>query len=205
MSFYDWISIAITCFIGAAFPGPSLLVILFIANSRGFLSATITSIGHGFGIFIYAILCTLGLVYFFKSFPELLYMIKIFGILFLSYLGIKMLQYKGKDVIDKKLNFKINKYNDFTLGLVIALINPKVIFFFASIFSQFIKTELIIIEKLSISLLASLIDALWYIIVAYLSTFAISNFFTKQTKIFVKTLGLSLIVLAILMIQNSFF
>ena len=116
-----------------------------------------------------------------------------------------MLQYKGKDVIDKKLNFKINKYNDFTLGLVIALINPKVIFFFASIFSQFIKTELIIIEKLSISLLASLIDALWYIIVAYLSTFAISNFFTKQTKIFVKTLGLSLIVLAILMIQNSFF
>ena len=170
MTIYDWISIAITCFIGAASPGPSLLVIIFKANSKGFLSAAITSIGHGIGIFIYAILCTLGLIYFFITFPKLLLIIKILGIFFLFYLGIKMLQFQENDFQNKhELNVNINKYNDLTLGLITALINPKVIFFFGSIFSQFIKVELLFIEKVSISLLASLIDAFWYI--SYASIF----------------------------------
>ena len=101
MSIYDWVSITLTCFIGAASPGPSLLIIIFIANSKGFLSAAITAIGHGIGIFIYAILCALGLVYFFTSFPKLLVIIKIFGIVFLLFLGIKW--FYLKEIIFRKV------------------------------------------------------------------------------------------------------
>ena len=206
MSFYDWISIAVTCFIGAASPGPSLLIIIFKSNSKGFLSAAITAIGHGIGIFIYAILCTLGLMYFFISFPKLLIMIKLFGIIFLLYLGIKMVRFTDNDIDkNKELEINISKYNDLTLGLITALINPKVIFFFGSIFSQFIKAELLLIDKISISLLASLIDAFWYIIVAYLSTFTFARFFGKHIKSMIKMLGLILIIVTIIMIKNSFF
>ena len=206
MSIYDWVSIALTCFIGAASPGPSLLIIIFIANSKGFLSAAVTAIGHGIGIFIYAILCALGLVYFFTSFPKLLVIIKIFGIVFLLFLGIKMILFKRNNLQkSKELDVNIGRYNDLTLGIITALINPKVILFFGAIFSQFIKSELVFIDKISISILASLIDAFWYIIVAYVSTFTFSKFFGKNMKFLINHLGIMLIVLTFIMIKNSFF
>ena len=82
MSIYDWISIAIACFIGAASPGPSLLIIIYVNTTKGMMQAIICSIGHGIGIFIYAILTVLGINYFFINFPNILLLVKILGIIF---------------------------------------------------------------------------------------------------------------------------
>ena len=39
MSFFDWLSIALICLIGAASPGPSLLIITYQATSFSIKSA----------------------------------------------------------------------------------------------------------------------------------------------------------------------
>ena len=56
MGIYEWLSIALICVAGATTPGPSILVIIYINNTRGFLSGIIASLAHGLGIFIYALI-----------------------------------------------------------------------------------------------------------------------------------------------------
>ena len=52
----EWASLAIICILGAFSPGPSLMVILSLAATNGSKAGYIASIGHGTGIFIYAML-----------------------------------------------------------------------------------------------------------------------------------------------------
>ena len=205
MSIYDWISIAIACFIGAASPGPSLLIIIYVNTTKGMMQAIICSIGHGIGIFIYAILTVLGINYFFINFPNILLLVKILGIIFLLFISVQMIMFKNNTQnLDRFASIDAQKYNSLTLGILTALINPKVILFFGAIFSQFIKVELTLNYKIMISILASSIDAVWYIIVVYISSFTISNYIKKYKKITVNCFGLILIFTTFVMIKKIF-
>ena len=204
MSIVDWISIAIACFVGAASPGPSLLIIIYLASSKGVFSGIIFSVGHGIGIFIYALLTALGVKYFFENFPQILFLIKILGILFLFFISMKMILFKERQ--DETLSkIDLQNYNSLTFGILTALINPKVILFFGAIFSQFLKPELDLENKLLISCLASLIDAIWYILVVFLSTLTISTYLIKYKQITVKCLGIILFTATIIMIMKIFY
>ena len=50
------IQLIITCFLGAASPGPSLVLVSKNAILNGKFSGSLTGFGHGIGIFIYAFL-----------------------------------------------------------------------------------------------------------------------------------------------------
>ena len=43
MGIYEWLSITLICVAGAITPGPSVLIIIYINNTRGFLSGIIAS------------------------------------------------------------------------------------------------------------------------------------------------------------------
>ena len=55
MDIFDWLTITLVCFIGAITPGPSLIVIIYITNSKKVISGLLASLGHGLGIFLYAL------------------------------------------------------------------------------------------------------------------------------------------------------
>ncbi len=205
MSIFDWISIGIACFIGAASPGPSLLIIIYHNSSKGMIPGMVCAFGHGVGIFIYAILTILGIKYFFTNFPNILFLVKVLGIIFLFFISIQMLMFKNDNQdFDKLSSINLQSYNSLTLGILTALINPKVILFFGAIFSQFIKVELTLNDKLLISLLASSIDAFWYMIVVFVSTFTISNYLKRYKKLTIKFFGLLLILTIFIMIKKIF-
>ena len=205
MSIYDWISIGIACFIGAASPGPSLLIIIYHNSTKGMMPAMICAFGHGVGIFIYAILTILGIKLFFTNFPNILFLVKVLGIIFLFFISIQMLMFKNDNQnFDKLSSINVQNYNSLTLGILTALINPKVILFFGAIFSQFIKVELTLNDKFLISLLASSIDAFWYMIVVFVSTFTISSYLKKYKKLTINFFGLLLIFTTFIMIKKIF-
>ena len=56
MSIYEWLSLTLICVAGVTTPGPSVLIIIYVNNAKGFLSGIIASIAHGLGIFIYALI-----------------------------------------------------------------------------------------------------------------------------------------------------
>ena len=92
--------------------------------------------------------------------------------------------------------------NPFLVGITASIVNPKIILFFTSVFSQFIKPEMIFMEKIYIAFLASLIDVTWYILVSVFIQHSLSKFIKKNISIFIKLIGLILALTTIILIKN---
>ena len=83
MGIYEWLSIALICVAGATTPGPSVLIIIYINNTRGFLSGIIASLAHGLGIFIYALISIFTISLIDKNLPSIIPFIQLMGAIFL--------------------------------------------------------------------------------------------------------------------------
>ena len=88
----EWFSLAIICSLGALSPGPSLIVILSLTTSNGRKAGYIASVGHGIGIFIYALLSATGLALILNTYFRIFLLVQILGTLFLFYLGIRIIR-----------------------------------------------------------------------------------------------------------------
>lgn len=200
MNYLDWLSIALICFIGAATPGPSLLIISYQATTFTYKHGILCSIAHGFGIFIYAIITAFGIGYLIIKYPSFYYSLKILGIIFLFYLSIKMLLYR-----ELKFKRKISKssfQSPILLGFLTSILNPKIILFFISIFSQFIDYNISFSEKLMISILASLIDTTWYILFVLLIKHSLTDIIVENKVFIIKFMGFFLTVITFVLIIN---
>jgi len=205
MNIYEWLTIVSICLIGAITPGPSLIIILYITNAKGLLSGIIASIGHGFGILLYAILSIYSMNLLLKISPVTIQIIQILGAFFLIFIGWKILFFTQT----KKGNNEVYKtpkslFESYLIGFTASLINPKVMIFFSAIFSQFLNDDYSIQTKFGMALLAGIIDAFWYILASFSITFAIiQNYIkTKQKNIFI-ICGSILIFLSFYLIYKS--
>ncbi len=105
-----------------------------------------------------------------------------------------ILQKSSEDVVVEQQR----QFNSFLQGFVIAIINPKILIWFMAIFSQFINTNANIIFNTTLVLTASIIDALWYILVSLLVTgYGFKNFLLERKKMIQKITGSVLILIAL--------
>ena len=196
MSFFEWLTIFFVCLIGAMTPGPSLFVIIYLTNSKNLISGLVASLAHGFGIFIYALISIFSLTIIVSVLPSIIPIIQLFGAIFLIYLGSKIIFLKK---FEKEINNK-NKLvkrttESIILGLTTSLINPKILIFFTSIFSQFISQDYSIYTKFGMALLAGMIDSTWYILVCYsISIKIVENYIKSKQKLIFFILGIILII-----------
>jgi len=168
MSIYDWLTISLICVAGATTPGPSLLVIVYINNREGMISGIIASIAHGIGIFIYALISIYAISFINKNLPTITPILQLIGALFLIFISYKMIIFKSsQNIFQNNLQLSKNYSGSFLLGLTTSIINPKILIFLTSVFSQFINDEFSNYTKIGIGLLAGVIDAVWYILVSY--------------------------------------
>ena len=195
MSFFEWLTIFFVCLIGAMTPGPSLIVIIYLTNSKNFVSGLVASLAHGFGIFIYALISIFSLSFVINLLPIAIPIIQILGSIFLIYLGSKILFLKiSKRVINDKTKIPETTIESIFLGLTTSLINPKILIFFTSIFSQFISQDYSIYTKFGMALLAGIIDSTWYILVCYsVSIKVVENYIKSKQKLIFFILGIILI------------
>ena len=61
MALADWLSLISICLLGALSPGPSLMVILACTSGNGRAAGVLASVGHGLGVFGYALAAATGL------------------------------------------------------------------------------------------------------------------------------------------------
>lgn len=130
-----------TVFFLAISPGPDLVLISTYSSTKGFQAGLMVAIGVFFAGILQTLLVALGLGQLMQSMPVFAYAIKIFGALYLSYVGIRMLsswyrnnqQASGTRSGDKNLAglSLINK------GLLNNLLNPKALLFFSLFLPQF--------------------------------------------------------------------
>ena len=197
MTFFVWSQFAIVCIAGAMSPGPSLAIV--IRNNVNFnrLAGILTSIGHGLGIGVYATLAVLGLGLILQTNQTIFIIIQIIGLVLLFLFGLIFVFQKNKQ--DKKEE-KQSQLNSFLQGFTIAIINPKIIIWFTAVYSQFIAIDASFYFNSILVLTASLIDAIWYIIVSILVTgYGLKNLLIEKKLMIQKTTGVVLIIISIML------
>ncbi len=200
MTFFIWSQFAIVCIAGAMSPGPSLAIV--IRNNVNFnrLAGILTSIGHGLGIGVYATLAVLGLGLILQTNQTIFMIIQIIGLVLLFLFGLMFIFQKNKQ--DKKEE-KQNQINSFLQGFTIAIINPKILIWFTAVYSQFIVIDASFYFNTILVLTASLIDAIWYIIVSILVTgYGLKNLFIEKKLMIQKTTGIVLIIISLMLLYR---
>ena len=201
MNLYIWFQFALVCIIGAMSPGPSLAVVIRNNINYNRIGGIMTSLGHSSGVGVYAILALIGLGFILQTNQTLFLIIQILGLIFLFFLGLLFIFQKQSE---DKINDDQNQLNSFLQGFLIAIVNPKIIIWFTAIYSQFISVEASIIFNLILILTASIIDALWYILVSIMITgYGVKNFLIKKKKIIQKISGSILLVIALSLLYNT--
>jgi len=163
-----WISVIVACLLGAMSPGPSLALIINHSLSQGKVAGICAALAHGLGIALFAFVTAFGLVIAVHKNPELFDVIQILGCLFLLYLAIRLLFSPVNRDADISMAVRSSYLAAARDGFLIALVNPKILVFFTALFSQFVTAGSSDWEKLSLTLIAGSVDALWYMLVVLL-------------------------------------
>lgn len=163
MDFQSIIILAFICASGAISPGPSLAVVIRNTIEGGRTQGILTGIGHGIGLTIYASIAVMGLSSIIIANQSLFVFIQILGALWLIYIGYLMIKSSSSGFSNMQEK-SIPK--GFLEGFMISFLNPKILVFFAAVFSQFIKNDINAFDKSVIVAIAGFIDTLWYVLVA---------------------------------------
>ncbi len=198
MNLIIWSQFALVCLLGAMSPGPSLGLIIRNSLNYSRVAGILASLGHGLGIGLYAFFTVMILNFIKKNSEVIFFIIQICGSFFLIVLGFIFIFQKNNET-----NFEISKihYNSFFQGLVIAIVNPKILLWFISFFSQFVGSNI----SVSILILTpSIIDAAWYSFIAVIVTgYGMKDFLNKRKLIIQKIIGILLIIVALSLLYNS--
>ena len=201
MSNWFWVQFATICIVGAMSPGPSMALIIRNSIKYGRLSGILSSVGHAIGIGIYAGISVAGLQIILINNLFLFNTIQFCGSVFLLVLGILFLRDTGQKL---SIQDKQKSVNSFMQGFAISILNPKILIWFAAIFSQFIEISSTNFIKLTMVLIASSIDGLWYIILTIIVTgFGLKQFLENNTKIIQNISGAVLIFISIIILYNT--
>ena len=132
---------------------------------------------------------------------EKLFMIfQIAGAIILLWIACKMILNKPSDVI----NIKQFSQKGFIQGFMIAFFNPKILVFLVAVFSQFIKSDINILDRFIIALMASFIDRAWYVLVSLLlAGTSLINSFRANAVLIDRSIGSILILISLLLINQT--
>ena len=196
-----WLQFAAICIVGAMSPGPSMALIIRNSIRFGRVSGLLSSIGHAIGIGIYAAISIAGLQLILISNIVIFNAIQLSGSIFLLILGILFLKNSGESL---SVEDDQKSLNSFFQGFPISILNPKILIWFAAIFSQFIEVSSTSLTKFMMVFIASSIDGIWYIILTIIVTsFGLKKFIENNTKNIQNISGLVLILISLIILFQT--
>ena len=199
MTFLLFIQITFVCLLGAMSPGPSMMVVINNAIFKNKFNGILTAIGHGFGIGIYALFAVIGVGLILKTNVFIFSSLKFLSIIFLFYLGIQAIMKKDQIEFDKN-NIK-SGLRSFLQGLSISILNPKIFIWFIAIYSQFMSLNNDYFFNISLVLIASIVDALWYLLLVNLVTSqTILELIKNKSYLIQKIVGILFMIISIILL-----
>ena len=168
-----WFLLGLTLFAGAASPGPSLALVVRSALKAGRPAGLLVALAHGIGVWLYALAVVFGVAAVLLHFPWLMLVVQLIGVLFLMYLGGRMI--RGGLTADEDNTEALSARTAarshgryVTDGFLIVFLNPKILVFFLAVFSQFLTSAQSLQTQVAAATLAGFIDGLWYGLIATL-------------------------------------
>jgi threonine/homoserine/homoserine lactone efflux protein len=203
MTFILFLQIAFVCLLGAMSPGPSMMVVINNAIFKNKFNGILTAFGHGFGIGIYALFAVIGIGIVIETNIIVFNTLKTLSVIFLFYLGIQNIL-KRSQIKLKKNNIKFG-LKSFIQGFSISILNPKILIWFIAIYSQFMSLNNDIYFNLSLVLIASIVDALWYLLLVNIVTSkGILELLKNKSYLIQRIVGCLFIVISIFLLIDLF-
>ena len=93
----------------------------------------------------------------------------------------------------------------FLQGLSISILNPKIFIWFIAIYSQFMSLNNTYFFNISLVLIASIVDALWYLLLVNLVTFhSILELIKNKSYLMQKIVGFLFIIISMILLIDLF-
>ena len=134
-----WLSYVIACILLISPPGPTVTYLITTSMTHGRKTANSIIFGSFFGGLVCLILSFLGVGAILSASTFLYSLLRIFGVVYLLYLGVKSF-FKIPEVVEEEAS-KVSTEAPigFKNGFLLILLNPKNIMFFAMFLPQFIN------------------------------------------------------------------
>ena len=201
MTLVTFVQVFVVCLLGAMSPGPSMAVVIHNAIFKGRYNGILTAIGHGIGIAVYATFAVLGIGLVIKTNLFIFNSLKILSIIFLLFIGVKLILSKNKLNLEAKDSKE--KALSFFQGFSISILNPKILVWFIAIYSQFMSINNELIFNIYLVSIAGIIDSCWYIALTLIITTASSlSFFQTKINLIQKIQGFFFIALGLVLLIN---
>ena len=132
--------IATSC-VACLLPGPAVLYAIGTTFSHGLRSGFIAILGLQLGFFVQIFAASSGLSAILLTSGKWFSILKIFGAIYLVYLGLSLLFSKKGDKDFSGSSSFVSKRSFFLKGVLINVLNPKILIFFISYILQFITNN----------------------------------------------------------------
>ncbi|MDV7187463.1 LysE family translocator [Lutibacter sp. TH_r2] len=118
-------------------PGPDIIYVLLQSISNGKKYGIVTALGLVSGILVHTSLVAFGISVFITQTPNLFFLLKIFGAIYMVYLA--YLSYNSSEEISVENTVeKKNVWKLYIQGFIMNVVNPKVSIFFLAFFPSFL-------------------------------------------------------------------
>jgi threonine/homoserine/homoserine lactone efflux protein len=148
----------------AASPGPDFFLMTNHTLSTGRKLGYITLLGNRCSLILHLTFALLGLSIILQQSATTFTSIRIFGAIYLIYLGYNKLKngWKLPKNTESPQRVTVTPFQAFKMGFLSNFLNPKVSIFFLSIFPQFLSSEQFVHLPLSVALVFLFGNSLWY-------------------------------------------
>ena len=150
MTIYSAIGFSLAIIILAATPGPGMFATIARALASGFREAFTLICGIVFGDIIFLLFAIFGLSIVAQALGDLFFIVKIFGGIYLIFLGIKIWRQKTDNTNNTYKQNNKTRLGNFTSGFLITLANPKVILFYCGFLPTFLDLQTLTMIDLAI-------------------------------------------------------
>ena len=195
------LGMSLVCAMGAMSPGPSLAVVLRNTISGGRTQGVMTGIGHGIGFGIYAMIAVTGLSAILIADETKFDLLQWAGVVVLLWLSYNMLTHQPSGNPEEHQS---SGRRGFVEGFMISFLNPKILVFLVAVFSQFIDPQMTDTDRVTMAVIAGIIDTTWYVLVAaVLSGTTIIDKLRDNSTIVDRMIGSVLLILAMVLVVKS--
>ncbi|WP_430508116.1 LysE family translocator [Rossellomorea marisflavi] len=187
-------------------PGADTMYIVGRSISQGRTAGIYSVLGIISGSLVHTLFVAFGLSLILVKSVLLFNVIKVIGVVYLVYLGIRMILDKSNLAFQQATGTTMNKRKIYIQGLLTSLTNPKVSLFFIAFMPQFIDPNVTSpVPFLILGLTFTITGLLWCLFVAYFSSYATKTLSGNQKvgQVLNKVTGVIFIGMGIKLLQTK--
>lgn len=136
------LAILLVDFLALVSPGPNFVLTTSTAVSKSRRAALWTAAGIATGSLLWSSAAALGIASVLEALPFLGLILKVLGIAYLVYLGVKLLLSKGFTPPSAQQQTRDQGSRGFWRGLLVNMTNPKSAAYYASVFAAFLTPDM---------------------------------------------------------------